>query len=45
MSAIRHRTVSVDGLEVFVREAGGPNRPTPWCCCRAIRPAPVPTSG
>ena len=28
MSAIRHRTVSVDGLEVFVREAGDPRRPT-----------------
>jgi pimeloyl-ACP methyl ester carboxylesterase len=28
MSAIRHRTVAVDGLEVFVREAGDPNRPT-----------------
>ena len=28
MSAIRHRTVSVDGLEVFVREAGDPDRPT-----------------
>jgi pimeloyl-ACP methyl ester carboxylesterase len=28
MPAIRHRTVAVDGLEVFVREAGDPNRPT-----------------
>jgi pimeloyl-ACP methyl ester carboxylesterase len=28
MSAIRHRTVDVDGLAVFVREAGDPARPT-----------------
>jgi len=28
MSAIRHRTVGVDGLTVFLREAGDPARPT-----------------
>lgn len=28
MSAIRHRTLDVDGLGVFVREAGDPDRPT-----------------
>ncbi|RNI24711.1 alpha/beta fold hydrolase [Flexivirga caeni] len=28
MSAIRHRTISVDGLEIFVREAGDTDRPT-----------------
>ncbi len=28
MTAIRHRTISVEGLDVFVREAGDPARPT-----------------
>ena len=28
MPAIRHRRVQVDGLDVFVREAGNPGRPT-----------------
>src|SRR5690348_10691864 len=28
MTAIRHRTVTVEGQDVFVREAGDPNRPT-----------------
>ncbi len=28
MSVIRHRTVCVDGIAVFVREAGDPARPT-----------------
>jgi pimeloyl-ACP methyl ester carboxylesterase len=28
MPAIRHRTVTVDGLDVFVREAGDPDNPT-----------------
>jgi pimeloyl-ACP methyl ester carboxylesterase len=28
MPAIRHRAINVDGLQVFVREAGDPNRPT-----------------
>jgi pimeloyl-ACP methyl ester carboxylesterase len=28
MSAIRHRTIETDGLHVFVREAGDPDRPT-----------------
>jgi pimeloyl-ACP methyl ester carboxylesterase len=27
MPAIRHRTINVDGLQVFVREAGDPSRP------------------
>ncbi len=28
MPAIRHRTIEIDGLHVFVREAGDPHRPT-----------------
>jgi pimeloyl-ACP methyl ester carboxylesterase len=28
MTAIRHRTIAVDGLNVFVREAGDPGKPT-----------------
>lgn len=28
MTAIRHRTVVIDGLSIFVREAGDPGRPT-----------------
>jgi len=28
MPAIRHRTIDIDGLSVFVREAGDPNQPT-----------------
>lgn len=28
MSAIRHRFVNIDGLDVFVREAGDPGKPT-----------------
>lgn len=28
MPALRHRTITVDGVDIFVREAGDPNRPT-----------------
>ena len=28
MSVIRHRTIRVSGINVFVREAGEPTRPT-----------------
>ena len=28
MPAIRHRTVKIDGLNIFVREAGDPSKPT-----------------
>lgn len=28
MTTIRHRTIKIDGLDVFVREAGDPTRPT-----------------
>ena len=28
MSVIRHRTIEIDGLNIFVREAGDPTRPT-----------------
>ncbi len=28
MSVIRHRTIEIDGLNIFVREAGDPSRPT-----------------
>lgn len=28
MPAIRHRTINIDGLDIFVREAGDPTKPT-----------------
>jgi hypothetical protein len=44
MSAVRHRTLSIDGLGVLVREAGDPTGPLS-SCCPATPPAPVPWSG
>ena len=38
--ATRYNTASIDGLEVFYREAGDPANPTCFCCT-AFRPAPT----
>ena len=35
---VTHRTVQVDGLSVFYREAGDPAKPK--CCCSAAFPPP-----
>ena len=38
-SVTLHKTVDVDGLEIFYREAG-PKDARQSCCCTAFRPPP-----
>ena len=38
LTKTKHRTVSVDGLDIFYREAG-PKDAHASCCCTASRPS------
>ena len=37
LNLTRHRTIEIDGAEIFYREAGPAGAPL-WCCCTVSRP-------